>query len=193
MVRKHRMFVVAGLVVGALAAASLAIASAFDKPLEPPKVPPSKHFTARLTGYQEVAFAANGTSISTAGFGDFTADLVSDTQLHYTLRFSNLEGGNTLFAHVHLGQRGTAGGVSFFLCGGGGKPACPNSPAEVSGDVGPADVIGPAGQGIAPGEFDEIVTAMQAGYAYANVHTTVYPSGEIRGQINSDTGEKGDK
>jgi hypothetical protein len=34
---------------------------------------------------------------------------------------------------------------------------------------------------------------MQAGYAYANVHTAVYPTGEIRGQINSDTGEKGDK
>jgi hypothetical protein len=193
MARKLRMFVVAGVVVGALAAGSFAIAGALDKPLEPPKVPGSKHFSASLTGYQEVSFAANGTSISTGGFGDFTADLVSDTQLHYTLRFSDLEGGNTLFAHVHLGQRGTAGGVSFFLCGGGGKPACPNSPGEISGDVGPADVIGPAGQGIGAGEFDEIVKAMRAGYAYANVHTTVYPSGEIRGQINSDTGEKGDK
>jgi hypothetical protein len=188
MVRKPRIFVVAGVVVGALAAASLAIAGALDKPLEPPKVPPSKHFTALLRGYQETPL-----SISTAGFGDFTADLVSDTQLHYTLRFSDLEGGNTLFAHVHIGQRGTTGGVMFFLCGGGGKPACPNSPAEVTGDVGPADVIGPSGQGVGAGEFDEVVKAMQAGYAYANVHTTVYPSGEIRGQINSDTGEKGDK
>lgn len=188
MVRKLRMFVIAGLVVGALVAASLAIAGVLDKPLKSPKVPPSKHFTAVMNSYQEAPLTN-----STAGFGDFTADLVSDTQLHYTLRYSGLEGGNTLFAHVHIGQRGTAGGVMFFLCGGGGKPACPNVSGEISGDVTASEVIGPSGQGVSPGEFDEAVKAMRAGYAYANVHTVTYVTGEIRGQINSDTGEKIDK
>ena len=32
--------------------------------------------------------------------------------------YSGLEGGNVLFAHVHIGQMGTTGGVMFFLCGG---------------------------------------------------------------------------
>jgi hypothetical protein len=54
----------------------------------------------------------------------------------------------------------------------------------VSGTITSADVIGPAGQGIAPGEFDELVRALREGATYANVHTTLYPGGEIRGQID---------
>ena len=47
-----------------------------------------------------------------------------------------------------------------------------------------ADVIGAAaGQGIEAGDFDEILAAMRAGIAYANVHTTKWPGGEIRGQL----------
>ncbi len=46
-----------------------------------------------------------------------------------------------------------------------------------------AHVIGPSGQGISAGEFDEIVAAIRAGVAYVNVHTTGFPGGEIRGQI----------
>ena len=45
-------------------------------------------------------------------------------------------------------------------------------------------MVGPAGQGLAPGEFDELVRAMRAGATYANVHTTLVPGGEIRGQID---------
>ena len=52
--------------------------------------------------------------------------------------------------------------------------------------VGADHVIGPAAQGIAPGEFEEIVAAIRAGRAYANVHTTKFPGGEIRAQINDD-------
>ena len=54
----------------------------------------------------------------------------------------------------------------------------------VTGTVTSADVIGPASQGIAPGEFGELVRAMRAGITYVNVHSTMFPAGEIRGQIN---------
>lgn len=53
----------------------------------------------------------------------------------------------------------------------------------MTGTVVAADVIGPNGQGIAPGQFDEVIRAMRKGIAYANVHTTAFPTGEIRGQV----------
>ena len=56
----------------------------------------------------------------------------------------------------------------------------------MSGTITPAQVIGPADQGIAPGEFAELVRALRAGAAYANVHTTTNAGGEIRGQIGAD-------
>jgi hypothetical protein len=160
----------------ALSGASLASAAALG--LTDP--PASKDFKAHLNGYQETP-----NSISSTGWGEFRAKLVDDTTLHYTFTYGGLEGGNSLFAHVHFGARSTSGGVSFFLCGGGSKPApCPNVEGTVEGDVTPADIVGPTAQGIEPGSFAEILRAMRAGTAYANIHTTRWGSGEIRGQIN---------
>jgi len=143
-----------------------------------------KTFKATLTGLQEIP--AN----STTGTGEFRAVVdADDTTLTYELEYSGLEGTTTTAAHVHLGQRGVNGGVSFFLCGGGGKPACPATQGTVTGTVTAADVIGPAGQGIAAGEFAEIIAAMRAGASYANVHTDKHSGGEIRGQIKDPRSE----
>jgi CHRD domain len=136
---------------------------------------------ADLDGYQELSPTS---SVSTLGNGEFKAKIRSQ-QIQYELRYRDLEGGAVLFAHIHFGQRATNGGVSAFLCGGGGKPPCPPSPATVTGTIVPTDVVGPAAQGIAPGQFDELVRAMRAGATYANVHTTQWPGGEIRGQIDA--------
>ena len=175
---KIRRFYALAALAGAalLTMGSLAVAA---KLAGPPNPPNTKSFHASLNGYHETP------SISTPAFGEFDAKLVDPATLHFVFTFSGLKGGNTLFAHVHFGQVGFAGGVSFFLCGGGGKPACPNGEGTVVGDVTAADVIGPAGQGIAPGDFGAIIEAMRAGHAYANIHTTSFPSGEIRGQINN--------
>jgi hypothetical protein len=56
----------------------------------------------------------------------------------------------------------------------------------LSGTIVPADVIGPVPQGIEAGAFDELVAAIRAGRAYANVHSSKFGPGEIRGQINDD-------
>jgi hypothetical protein len=135
--------------------------------------------TGPMTSYLEVPALSSGAS------GSFEAKIDDAApRIDYTLTFTGLED-SVLFAHIHVGQRSVNGGVSAFLCGGGGKPACPQS-GTVTGTVVPADVIGPAGQGIAAGEFAELVAAMRAGRTYANVHSAKFPGGEIRGQINDD-------
>ena len=47
-------------------------------------------------------------------------------------------------------------------------------------------MVGPSGQGISPGEYGELLRAIRAGATYANVHSSKYPSGEIRAQLNDD-------
>jgi CHRD domain len=136
------------------------------------------HVRASLTGYKEVP------AISTMASGGFTATIGSD-EIRYELRYRGLEGGPVLFAHIHLGRPATNGGVVAFLCGGGDKPACPQS-GTVTGVIDPADVIGPAEQGIDPGEFRELVRAIKNGSAYTNVHTEAFPTGEIRGPVLDD-------
>lgn len=137
------------------------------------------NFGAHLTGFQETP------SESTPGRGTFRARVVNGDTIHYTLHYEGFEAaeGSTTAAHIHFGQPGVAGGVSAFLCGGGDKPACTDTEGTFEGDIDAADVIGPAGQGIAAGEMDELIRAMRKGYTYANVHTTLNGSGLIRGQI----------
>jgi hypothetical protein len=136
-------------------------------------------FTAFLAGTQEVP------AIFTAGSAMFTMTVVNnDTQINFQLTYANLTAAPTA-AHVHFGQRGVSGGVSFFLCGGGGKPACPTTPSgTVTGSVVAAGgVVGPADQGIAAGNLAAILQMIRAGLGYANMHTPLHPNGEIRGQL----------
>ena len=135
-----------------------------------------------LTGYQEAP------AVSTVATGSFEATLNADDTISYTFSYSDLEGAVTQ-AHIHFGQRDVAGGISVFLCsnlgnGPAGTQPCPPSPATISGTITAADVVGPTGQGIAPTEFSELVRAVRAGMTYANVHSSKFPGGEARGQIN---------
>ena len=144
-------------------------------------------FSAKLTGFEETP------SESTPGNGTFRARVVGGDTIRYTLKYEDFEAGEgqTLFAHIHFGQVGVAGGVSAFLCGGGDKPPCTPLEGEFEGEIDAADVIGPGGQGIAAGEMDELIRAMKKGYTYANVHTTLNGPGLVRGQIQRGHGHKG--
>lgn len=147
----------------------------------------TRTFKARLSGYEETP-----ATISTKGTGEFEARLnESETQLTYELEYSGLEGTVTM-AHVHFGAPGLSGGVIFWLCttpavsAPSGTPTCPSPGGKVTGTITAAQIVGPAGQGIAPGEFAEAIRAMRAGATYVNVHSSLYPGGEIRGQVNRD-------
>ena len=138
---------------------------------------------AKLVGRQEVPLVSTGAS------GELELR-IEDNQVSFTLSYKDIEGGAVGAAHIHLGQRNVNGGVMAFFCGGGGKPACPASPATVEGIIAPADIIPLVAQQIpADGAgFPEFVSALRNGTAYANVHSTASPGGEIRGQIREDNG-----
>jgi hypothetical protein len=163
------------VVLAALAAGSYAIAGGG-----------SGKFDEDLDGYQE-----DPASISTAGNGTFRAELSKDgSSISYRLRYAGLEG-NVTQAHIHFGQAAASGGISAFLCtnlgnGPAGTQLCPAAPATVTGTITAAEVIGPAAQGITAGQFSELVRAMRAGATYANVHSTLWPAGEIRAQLDND-------
>ena len=142
-----------------------------------------------LLGYQETP------AVSTTGFGEFRAKLDDKTNtIHYTFSYSNLEGqnvagGKILFAHVHFGQTGVAGGVSFFMCDNSAVPvaqACPER-RRVRNGLG-RHHSGQRDRPERPGHRAGLVRRDRAGHAggiaYANIHTTRWPNGEIRGQIN---------
>ncbi len=145
-------------------------------------------FRTKLTGFQEVP------AISSSASGRLTLR-VNDTatQISYTLTFSALQGGAAAAAHIHLGQPGVSGGVLAFLCGGGGKPACPAAGGTVSGTIVAGDILPLPSQGIAAGDLAAVLRAMRRGVTYANVHSAIFPTGEIRGQIpgHADRGGNG--
>jgi hypothetical protein len=139
----------------------------------------AKSFSARLNGWEE------DPSQVTTGTGSFKAKVVSATQISFTLKYRNLEDTNVVQAHIHIGSRHESGGISAWLCGGTTQPACPAGPtATVTGTIEAADITGPAGQGVEPGNFADLLRAMRKGETYANVHTSPRaPGGEIRGQV----------
>jgi CHRD domain len=133
---------------------------------------------ARLTGLEEVP------PIFTSGKGTFRGSLSADqTTLTFSLDWRDLRAPAQV-AHFHFAPRRVAGGVMIFLCGGGNQPACPaETTAHIEGTATAANVTGPTTQGIDPGDFAAAVQAILTGESYVNVHSTLFPGGEIRGQV----------
>jgi len=173
--------VVLGLVAGSAAAVSAAVGGGGGRDGGDDSAGGRIH--EHLSGYEEAPLA-----LSTSGTGSFRAK-VTDAGIEYTLTYADLVA-TVSQAHIHFGATGQVGGISVFLCtnlgnGPTGTQACPAAPGTVSGVITPADVIGPATQGIAATEYDELLAAIRSGTAYVNVHSATYPGGEIRAQIES--------
>ena len=137
----------------------------------------------RLSGYEE-----DPAPVSTTGTGHFRARIgPAAGEISYSLSYSALESPVTQ-AHIHFGGRAQSGGIVVFLCsnlgnGPAGTQLCPAAPATIRGTIRPSDVVGPAAQGIEPGQFAEFVAAIRAGKTYVNVHSVKYPAGEIRAEL----------
>jgi hypothetical protein len=106
-------------------------------------------------------------------------------RISFTLEFHDMTASPTA-AHVHFAPTKVNGGVMVFFCGGGGQPACPAATSgTITGAITAANVVGPVEQGIAPRNFADVVYAIRTGNAYANIHTSRFPNGEIRGQLEA--------
>lgn len=127
-------------------------------------------------------------AVSSTGRGTFNAVIAEDfTSFSYTLTYADLEG-SVLQSHIHLGQKGVNGGIAVFLCsnlgnGPAGTQACPPAGGTVTGTITGASIVGPAGQGLVAGEFEELLRAIDRELTYVNVHSDKHTGGEIRGQI----------
>jgi hypothetical protein len=144
---------------------------------------------AKLMGFQEVP------AVSTAARGELRATINPDDSIDYELRYEGLQG-TVQQSHIHVAQRGVSGSVVVWLCQtvtnpapasvAGLTPFCPQS-GTVTGHVTASNVIAAStvSQQITAGELAKVIAAIRARVAYANVHTTLSPGGEIRGQIRA--------
>ena len=127
--------------------------------------------------------------------GSFVADIDEAGQaIDFQVSFSGLQA-NVLMSHIHMAQPNVNGGIVVWLCGTAANPGpagtqvCPQS-GTVTGTIRPENIQLVTTQGIAPGDFSELVTALRSGLTYVNVHTTQSPGGEIRGQVRRGEGHK---
>jgi hypothetical protein len=173
--RSARIKLAAGIVVaGVLGVGAVAVATG------------GNGIDEELTGFEEVP------ALSTPGVGEFRASIDRRGQeIRYRLSYDDLESPVTQ-AHIHFENRTENGPIVVFLCsnlgnGPAGTQACPADGGTVRGTIRPADVLGNAqAQGLAAGEFGELVRAMRAGATYVNVHSQLRQGGEIRAQIEFD-------
>jgi hypothetical protein len=125
-------------------------------------------------------------SIATNASGEFRAEIADDdSSISFTLSFSNLSA-NLAAAHIHIGQFFANGGVSAFLCGGGGQQACPLATSgTITGTITAANVVGPTAQGVTAGNLAALIEEIRDGVTYANMHNASFPGGEARGRIRA--------
>jgi hypothetical protein len=134
-------------------------------------------FVAHLSGANELP------PVDTKAQGQAILKLNKDgTAIDYKLVVANIEG--VTQSHIHCGAGDVNGPVVAFLFG--------PMPAGVStnGVLATGTITGVIALPDSPecpggvADLDDLIAKLQAGEAYANVHTLANPPGEIRGQLD---------
>jgi hypothetical protein len=134
-------------------------------------------FVARMSPAQEVA------PVNAPGAKGFATFTVEGNLLHYRVTVRELTGPATQ-AHIHgPADRGVNASISIWLCGTAALPGPAGTPTCSSATTGL----------LVEGSVTitrEQLAMIDAGLAYANVHTTMHPPGEVRGQLRpADSGD----
>ncbi len=131
-----------------------------------------ENFRAHLSGGNEVPSRATGAS-GTAGFS------FDGITVRYSLEVNGISA--VTGAHIHSAAAAANGPIRVSLFPGPGKgnfvpaPTGALNGALVEGSFAAADVTGVS--------LEVLLGEMRNQTAYVNVHTSTYPSGEIRGQV----------
>jgi CHRD domain-containing protein len=132
--------------------------------------------TATLTGAGETP----APGINTGAFGSATVLVnLTDRTVTYTVSVYNLPSG-IVASHIHVGAAGTAGPVVVNFS----PPLTASNDFSYSGTVKDSEfVINATTSNLGIRSPDDMFQALLGGNSYVNVHSQVYPGGEIRGQL----------
>jgi hypothetical protein len=110
----------------------------------------------------------------------YTNKIKSDLGSELEVNVTDIDKGTA--AHIHLGEKGKNGPVVVTLFKS-------DTPTEMkNGTLGEGNFTVTNFEGPMKGKgLNDLVTAMQNGFTYVNVHTTDMPDGEIRGQLASNS------
>ncbi len=126
-------------------------------------------FTAQLSGDQEVP------PIQTSASGKAWFKPMQDN-IWFKVNVTNIQG--VTMAHIHSGKQGENGPPIVPLY----KSDTPSG--QMSGILAKGNITADTFQGPMTGkQISDLLTAMQNGETYVNIHTLQNPDGEIRGQI----------
>lgn len=133
------------------------------------------NFRAHLSGDQEVPPNESKSQ------GEAIFQLNKDgTELSYKLIVANLE--DLHMAHIHLAPAGSNGGVVVWL-----YPSAPPAvilPGTTNGVLAEGVITAANLRGALSNQsLSALISSISNGNAYVNVHTSLFPGGEIRGQI----------
>jgi hypothetical protein len=135
------------------------------------------NFHTHATGAEEVPVR------DTRAQGQLKMQLSADGEtLHYRLIVANIE--NVTQAHLHRAPAGVNGPVVLWLYPGGPPAALIPGRSQgvlAEGEVTADDLVGQlAGQ-----PLGTLIDEIMAGRIYVNVHTSQFPPGEVRGQVEA--------
>lgn len=130
------------------------------------------HFNVSLSGKNEVP------ERDTNAVGEVIVTISKDeTSVHYKVIVANIE--NVVASHFHMAPANENGGVVRGIF----QNPNPQPSGPMNGILAEGDITADNLTGALSGNLSGFIDALRNGNIYVNVHTTLYPGGELRGQL----------